>query len=76
MSWDLSTKWKLNPGSQPPFSKWWFHLDDDKPYYKNRWFVNQPIKNGGWTSMVKVNKTAGPDNLADQIHHQIQLIGK
>ena len=23
------------PRSQPPFEKWWFLLDDDKPYYKN-----------------------------------------
>ena len=28
----------------------WFLLDDDKPYYKKVLFVNQPTKNGGWTS--------------------------
>ena len=27
-----------------------FLLDDDKPSLKKRWFVNQLIKNGGWTS--------------------------
>jgi len=25
---------KLNPGSQPPFLKWWFLLEDDKPLQK------------------------------------------
>ena len=42
------------PGSQPPFMKWWFLLYDDKPYYKEWWFANQPIKNGGWTSRVSI----------------------
>ena len=37
----------VNPGSQPPFKTWWFPLDDDKPFLKKWWFVNQPIKNGG-----------------------------
>jgi len=29
-------------------------LEDDKPYYKEWWFGNQPIKNGGWTFRVLV----------------------
>ena len=33
-------------GSQPPFEKCWFFLDDDKPVLKKLWFISQPIKNG------------------------------
>ena len=44
----------IYPGSQPPFKKWWFLLEDDKPLVKSWWFGNQPIKNGGWTSRVYI----------------------
>ena len=28
---------EVGPGSQPPFQKWWFLLDDvANPYFKNR----------------------------------------
>ena len=39
-----------DPGSQPPFKKWWFLLEDYKPLLKKWWFGNPPIKKGGWTS--------------------------
>ena len=34
--------------------KCWFHLDDDKPFFK-WWFVKQGMKHGGWTSRVWEN---------------------
>ena len=52
-SWILHDYWLYNvlviiylhiiyPGSQPPFKKWWFLLDYDKPLLKQWWFRNQP----------------------------------
>ena len=65
---------KVNPGSQQPFSKWWFLLDDGKPLLKYWWFVNQPIKNGGLTSRVNLYKDGATPPTSDTIYPGSQLL--
>ena len=49
--------WKIlllpwNPTSSSNI--WWFLLDDSKLVLEKWWFLNQPLKNDGWTSRVNV----------------------
>ena len=49
--------WKIlllpwNPNSSSNI--WWFLLDDSKLVLEKWWFLNQPLKNDGWTSRVNV----------------------